>query len=98
MIPAPFDYLRPQSLDEAIALLDLHGADAKVLAGGHSLLPAMKLRLAQPKIIIDLSRVANLSSIREENGTISIGAMATHYQIESSPLLREKCPLLPEAA
>jgi len=78
--------------------MDLHGGDAKVLAGGHSLLPAMKLRLAQPKTIIDLSRVADLSSIREENGTISIGALTTHYQIESSLLLREKCPLLPEAA
>src|SRR2546425_5537868 len=98
MISAPFDYLRPATLDEAVALLELHGADAKVLAGGHSLIPAMKLRLAQPKTVIDIGRVADLSYVREEDGRIVIGALATHYEIESSTLLRDKCPLLSEVA
>ena len=97
MIPASFDYHRPTTLDEAVNLL-AQNEDAKVLAGGHSLLPAMKLRLAQPKTIVDLGRVAGLSYIREQDGRIAIGAMATHFDIESSELLRQKCPLLPEIA
>jgi len=97
MIPATFDYFRPQTLDEALSLLGKHD-DAKVLAGGHSLIPAMKLRLAQPKIIIDIGRVADLRYIREQDGRIVIGALATHHQIESSPLLRDRCPLLSEVA
>src|SRR5947207_14028194 len=97
MIPAPFEYHRPSSLQEAIALLT-NNEDSKILAGGHSLLPAMKLRLAQPKSLIDLSRVTELNYIREENNRVAIGAMTTHFQIESSPLLRNKCPLLPEVA
>src|SRR6266481_8202291 len=95
MIPSQFDYHRPTTLDEALRLLS-QSEDAKVLAGGHSLLPAMKLRLAQPKALIDLSRVAELNYIREENGRIAIGAMTTHFEIESSALLKDKCPLLPE--
>lgn len=98
MISAAFDYFRPQSLNEALNLLAKHGEDAKVLAGGHSLIPAMKLRLAQPRTLIDLSRLGDLSYIRETGGEIAIGAMTTHYDIESSALLREKCPLLPEVA
>jgi len=97
MIPAPFDYFRPQSLDEALGLLMEHD-DAKVLAGGHSLIPAMKLRLAQPKNVIDISHVTDLSFIREQDGRIVIGALATHYEIESSKLLRDRCPLLSEVA
>ena len=97
MIPTSFGYFRPTTLDEAIHLL-AQNEEAKVLAGGHSLLPAMKLRLAQPKTIIDLGRVAELNYIREEGGQIAIGAMTTHFEIESSKLLREKCPLLPEVA
>ncbi len=97
MIPATFDYFRPHTLDEALSLLTNH-EDAKVLAGGHSLIPAMKLRLAQPKSVIDISRVADLSYVREQDGRIVIGALATHYQIESSALLRDKCPLLSEVA
>ena len=96
MIPAAFDYLRPATLDEAIALLELHGAEAKVLAGGHSLVPVMKLRLAQPKTVIDISHVADLSYVREQGDKIAIGAMTTHYDIEASPLLRD--PLLTELA
>ena len=98
MIPATFDYLRPATLDEAIALLELHGAEAKVLAGGHSLVPVMKLRLAQPKTVIDISRVADLGYVREQDDKIAIGAMTTHYDIEASPLLRDTCPLLTELA
>ena len=98
MIPAPFDYLVPQSLDEAVAALAAHGEEAKLLAGGHSLLPLMKLRLACPKLLIDLGRIPGLSGIREEDGKLVIGALTTHYEIESSELLREKCALLSAAA
>lgn len=97
MIPASFEYHRPQTLDEAVALLG-QSEDAKILAGGHSLVPAMKFRLAQPKTVIDISRIAELSYIREANGGIAIGAMTTHFQIESSDLLYKRCPLMPEVA
>lgn len=97
MIPAGFEYIRPSTLDEALAALASR-EDAKVLAGGHSLIPAMKLRLAQPRALIDIGRIADLNYIREEGGRIAIGAMATHHEIESSRLLAEKCPLFPELA
>ena len=98
MIPATFDYIVAKNLDDAISLLAKHPDDAKILAGGHSLLPAMKLRLMQPKVLIDLSRIRDLSYIKEEGGQIRIGAMTTHFQIETSDLLRRSCPLLPETA
>ena len=98
MYPANFDYKRPATVDEAIALLTKHGDDAKVLAGGHSLIPAMKLRLARPAVVVDIGRIPNLNYIREAGGGIAIGAMATHQEIESSALLREKSPLLAETA
>ncbi|PYS84094.1 MAG: carbon monoxide dehydrogenase [Acidobacteria bacterium] len=98
MIPAQFDYAAPATLDEALSLLAERPDDAKILAGGHSLIPAMKLRLAQPALLIDIGRVKDLSYIREEGGQIRIGAMTTHYQLESSERLREICPLLPECA
>jgi carbon-monoxide dehydrogenase medium subunit len=98
MIPAAFDYVRPASVADAVALLKKHGDDAKLLAGGHSLLPAMKLRLSQPKVVVDIGRIGDLRSIREENGKIAIGALATHAEIEASELLRSRCPLLPELA
>ena len=98
MYPANFDYQRPATVDEAIALLTKHGDDAKLLAGGHSLIPAMKLRLAQPKVVVDIGRIATLSYIREAGGGIAIGAMTTHQEIASSALLRECSPLLPEVA
>jgi carbon-monoxide dehydrogenase medium subunit len=97
MIPASFDYAAPRTLAEAVTLL-AGNPEAKVLAGGHSLVPAMKLRLAQPPLLIDLGRVADLAYIREEGNQIRIGAMTTHYQIESSARLKEICPLLPETA
>lgn len=98
MIPANFDYIAAKSLDEALSLLAHHKDDAKILAGGHSLLPALKLRLAQPKVLIDIGRIKDLSYIREQGGQIHIGAMTTHFQIETSDLLRHACPLLPETA
>src|SRR5437762_1867907 len=98
MIPAQFDYIAPSTLDEALGLLAEHPDDAKVLAGGHSLIPAMKLRLAQPQMLVDLGRIADLAYIDPGSGQIRIGAMTTHYQIESSGLLRTSCPLLPETA
>src|SRR5580704_10689527 len=103
MISAAFDYVRPATLDDALGLLAKYGGDAKVLAGGHSLIPAMKLRLSQPKIVVDIGRIGDLRSIGERDGKIAIGALTTHFDtthfdIESSDLLRRSCPLLPEVA
>ncbi len=98
MIPAQFDYIAPASLAEAVSLLAEHQDEAKILAGGHSLIPAMKLRLAQPQMLIDIGRIKDLSYIREEGGQLRIGAMTTHYELESSARLRELCPLLPDCA
>jgi carbon-monoxide dehydrogenase medium subunit len=97
MIAASFDYKRANSIDEALSLLAAN-EDAKILAGGHSLIPAMKLRLTQPPLLVDISRIKELSYIREEGGQIRIGAATTHYQIESSDLLKQICPLLPACA
>jgi carbon-monoxide dehydrogenase medium subunit len=93
-----FEYHAPTTLQEALTLLTRYGDEAKILAGGHSLLPIMNLRLAQPKALIDIGKIPGLSGIREENGTIVIGAMTTHYALESSPLLRQKVPILPDTA
>jgi carbon-monoxide dehydrogenase medium subunit len=93
-----FEYHAPSTIQETVSLLSQYGGEAKILAGGHSLLPIMNLRLAQPKALIDIGKIPALSGIREENGTIIIGAMTTHYMIESSDLLKEKVPILPETA
>jgi aerobic carbon-monoxide dehydrogenase medium subunit len=98
MLPASFDYHRPTSLDQALTLLAELGEDARLLAGGHSLIPAMKFRLAQPSALVDLGGVSELRRIEERDGQIAIGAMATHGSLESSPLLASKCPLFPDAA
>lgn len=98
MIPAQFNYEAPQTLQEALALLAANPDEAKILAGGHSLIPAMKLRLAQPGMLVDIGRLKDLAYIREESDQIAIGAMTTHYQLESSALLKKICPLLPECA
>lgn len=98
MFPANFDYVRPSTVEEAVKLLAKHGDDAKVLAGGHSLIPAMKLRLARPKVVVDIGRIANLSYIREAGGAIAIGAMTTHADVEASKTLRDTSPLLAETA
>ena len=95
MIPAPFDYKVPASLEEAVVLLASDPDGTKVLAGGHSLIPAMKLRLAQPQLLVDIARIKSLAYIREEGDQILIGATTTHYQLESSDLLKRICPLLP---
>src|SRR5438034_2935465 len=98
MYPANFDYLRPSTVDEAVAMLVQHGDAAKLLAGGHSLIPAMKLRLARPEVVIDIGRIPKLNDIRDEGGHFAIGAMATHQEIAQSALLKQKCPLVPETA
>ena len=98
MIPVQFDYVAPATLDEAIGLLSEHQDEAKLLAGGHSLIPAMKLRLAQPSLLIDIGRIKDLAYITEDGNRIRIGAMTTHYQIESNARLLELCPLLPQCA
>ena len=98
MISAPFDYHRPSSLAEALSLLARHGDEARVLAGGHSLVPAMRLRLAEPRVLVDLSRVAELRGISEKDGRIVIGAMTTHAELASSSVLAAKCPLFTETA
>lgn len=98
MFAASFDYSRPKTLDEALALLSQHGDDAKLLAGGHSLIPAMKLRLAQPKVLIDIARLDALHRVEERDGRIVIGALVTHAEIAANTLLASRCPLLAEAA
>ena len=98
MIPAAFDYVVPRTVPEAVAELVKRGQEAKVLAGGHSLIPLMKLRLATPSFLVDIGRIGNLSYIREEDGQIAIGALTTHHDIEFSKLVRAKLPLLSTAA
>jgi carbon-monoxide dehydrogenase medium subunit len=98
MIPVSFDYVTPKSLNEAIRALADGGDDAKILAGGHSLLPLMKLRLANPTLLIDVSKIAGLNGVKQQGDKIVIGALATHYQIESSELLKKRCPLLCQTA
>ena len=97
MIPPEFDYHAPTSVSEAITLLNDLGEDAKILAGGHSLLPMMKLRFAEPAHLVDLNRIPQLKGIREEAGLIKIGAMTTENDILDSDLLKEKASLLPKA-
>ncbi|MGL1834926.1 FAD binding domain-containing protein [Rhodocyclaceae bacterium SMB388] len=98
MIPPSFDYHAPGSIGEAVGLLAQLGDEAKILAGGHSLLPMMKLRFAEPATLIDLNRIAALRGVTEEGGRIRIGAMTTENQLIASQLLRDRLPLLPEAA
>lgn len=97
MYPAKFDYYRAGSVQEAISLLQQHD-DAKVLAGGHSLLPAMKLRLAMPAVLVDIGRIAELSSISQGNGTVKIGSLTTHAALAASDMLHANCGVLAEAA
>ena len=98
MIPAPFRYAVPATLKEASQLLRKHEEKAKILAGGHSLIPLMKLRLAQPGWIIDLRRLNGLRKVTQGKGSLAIGALCTHRELEFSPLLRRMCPLLQKAA
>lgn len=98
MIPSSFDYVAPKSVEDALKFLSEHGEDAKLLAGGHSLLPLMKLRLAAPKYVVDIGRISGLRGIREVEGHIEIGALTTHAEVETSDLLARACPLLRETA
>jgi carbon-monoxide dehydrogenase medium subunit len=98
MIPAPFEFHAPRSVEDAIGLLQTHGDEAKLLAGGHSLLPLMKLRLASVSHLIDIGGIEALSFIREVDGAISIGAMTTHSELAESELLLDLQSLLPKAA
>jgi aerobic carbon-monoxide dehydrogenase medium subunit len=98
VIPAAFDYVRAGSAEEAIKLLGEHGDDAKLLAGGHSLLPLMKLRLATPSVLIDIGRVDDLSYIREDGDQVAIGALTRHHDLEHSDLLGAQAALLRHAA
>ena len=98
MIPAAFEYVRAGSADEAVSLIAQAGDEAKFLAGGHSLLPLMKLRLASPTLLIDIGRITDLSYIRDTGTHIAIGALTRHHDIENSPILAEHIPLLAHAA
>ena len=98
MIPAAFDYEVADSTAHALSLLAEHGEDAKLLAGGHSLLPMMKVRLAQPAVLVDIARVGELSGIRSDGGELVIGATTRHADVAGSDLVRAEVPLLAYAA
>ena len=98
MIPNKFEYHAPSTIDEAIGLLVQHGEEAKVMSGGHSLIPLLKTRIAQPGFLIDIGRIEDLAYIQEDGDVCRIGACTTHYAIESSDVLKGCCPLLPEVA
>jgi len=98
MIPEKFEYRRASSLDEAIQLIQASNGDGKFLAGGHSLIPLMKLRLSEPGMLIDISRIEQLKGIREKDGKIEVGAATTHSEVAGSDLIRRLCPVVSEAA
>jgi carbon-monoxide dehydrogenase medium subunit len=98
MIPAAFDYVRAGSAEEAVALLEEHGDDAKLLAGGHSLIPLMKLRLASPAVLIDIARVRDLAYVNDGGDHVAIGALTRHHDLQTSALLRSEVPLLAHVA
>jgi carbon-monoxide dehydrogenase medium subunit len=98
MIPVAFDYVRAETADHALALLREHGDEAKLLAGGHSLLPLMKLRLATPAVLVDVGRLRELSYVRDDGDEIAIGALTRHRDVEHSTVLAEHVPLLAHAA
>ena len=98
MIPTEFEYERATSLDDAIARLQAAGAAGKLIAGGHSLVPLMKLRLSEPAVLIDIAHIPDFAGIREAGGLIEIGAGATHHDVATSALLRERCPVVADTA
>ena len=98
MIPTAFEYIRAASLDEAVAKLKAANGGGKCIAGGHSLVPLMKLRLSEPKVLIDIARIPGLAGIGERDGRITIGAGTTHHDLATSKLLQERCPAIAETA
>jgi aerobic carbon-monoxide dehydrogenase medium subunit len=98
MIPPAFEYLRPATIPEAIALLQQHGDDAKILSGGQSLIPMMKLRIARPAYLVDINRIPGLSYVKEEGGFLKIGGLTREAELEASPLVRSKYPILLDTA
>src|SRR5262250_2837730 len=98
MIAQKFDYIVPTSLGDAVNLLQKHAGHAKILAGGHSLIPMMKLRLAAPELLIDIGRIPELTYVKEESGKIRIGALTTHHVIQSSDVIKRRLTALADAA
>jgi aerobic carbon-monoxide dehydrogenase medium subunit len=98
MIPPAFEYLRPKTIPEAVALLQQHGDNAKILSGGQSLIPMMKLRLARPGFLVDINAISGLSYIKEEGGFLKIGGLTREAELEASPLVQSKYPLLLDTA
>jgi len=98
VIPAAFEYARASSVEEAAKLLDKYGEDAKVLAGGHSLIPLMRLRLAQPKALVDINGIKGLDYIKVEGSKVHVGALTRHVQIQNSDAIKDKLPILAEVA
>jgi aerobic carbon-monoxide dehydrogenase medium subunit len=98
VIPAKFGYARPETIEEAVSALDQGGEDAKVISGGQSLLPLLRLRLAYPEMLVDVGRLDALRGVRDDGDALSIGALTTHYDVTRDPLIKEHCGLLAEAA
>lgn len=98
MFPENFEYVAPASVAEAAQFLNQHSEEAKILAGGQSLIPLLKLRLAAPQFVVDIGRIAELKAIRERDGNLELGSLVRHVDIEQSHLLAQQCPLLPETA
>jgi aerobic carbon-monoxide dehydrogenase medium subunit len=98
MIPPSFEYLRPKTVPEAVAMLQQHGDEAKILSGGQSLIPMMKLRLARPGFLIDINRIAGLSYVKEDGGYLKIGGLTREADLEASPIVRSKYPILLDTA
>jgi aerobic carbon-monoxide dehydrogenase medium subunit len=94
MIPAAFDYIRAESVSEAVAALAEHGEEAKILAGGHSLIPLMRLRLAFPEVLVDVARVGELQGVRDDGDHLAIGAATTHHTVQHDPLVAQHCGVL----
>ena len=98
MIPPSFEYLRPKTVPEAVAMMQQHGDEAKILSGGQSLIPMMKLRLARPAVLVDINRISGLSYVKEEGGYLKIGGLTREAELEASPLVRSKYPILFDTA
>src|ERR1700730_7472191 len=98
MIPPAFEYLRPKTIPEAISRLPQHGEDAKILSGGQSLIPMMKLRIARPGYLIDINRISGLSYIKEQDGFLKIGGLTREAELEASTLIRSRYPILIDTA